>query len=355
MALNDIMGGGQYDAFQQGQQEQQANLASLLKNQTTQAQLPGIQGQSQQQAAAGQLAQANMPQKIAAQSAGLSSQQITDKLKQLTDFGSIASQYGAVLDKLPPPSRAEALTGFAQKVGIPVNHPLIQGLLKNSDGSIADPADIPQKLADMGTKIQQSTQAYIQQQGSIMGRNQGNLAVANVKGDTAKAIQESKASEATLLAGINNTSKEGIAANALKLKQIMFDNKVVSPDQLVAKRTQEYQANPNDDTKQALDQANVIATSLANNRGLFQAYQQANTGANLLGDIAPNTIPKPAVNPVSKFPTTPSPVAPQPAPIAHPAAPTAGALPPGIPPGSKVIGTSGGKPVYEDPQGRRWQ
>jgi len=34
--------------------------------------------------------------------------------------------------------------------------------------------------------------------------------------------------------------------------------------------------------------------------------------------------------------------------------PTAAALPAGIPQGSVQIGTSGGKPVYEDPSGKRW-
>jgi hypothetical protein len=342
MALNDIMGGGQYDAFQQGQAQQQEQLQSLLKSQQMQAQLPGIQGQSQQQAAAGQLAQANMPQKIAQQSTDLNTKQTTDKLTQLQNFGSLTSQFGAVLNQVPPPARAQALTNFGAKIGIPEDHPIMQGLLSK------DPNDMPQALSDMGTKIQQSTQAYIQQQALQQTKNAGTSNVAGIKAASAENVATTKADTSITVAGMNNTSKESIAANALKLKQVMFDNKVVSPDQLVAKRTQEYQANPTPEAKEALDQANQIATSLANNKGLFQAFQQANTTSSLLPGVV-NTIPQPGANPVANFPT------PGQAPIAKPAPQASPQLPPGVPPGSTVVGTSGGKPVYKDPQGKMWQ
>jgi hypothetical protein len=144
------------------------------------------------------------------------------------------------------------------------------------------------------------------------------------------------------------------------LKIYLQQNKAVSPDQVVANLTKEYQAKiaageDASDELQRLDQANKIAVGLKQNPALQAQFQQATIANKVLGnDIAPNTTTTPDMNPTSKFPTQGHPVV---APVPHPVAPTAGGpqLPPGVPAGSTVVGTSGGKPVYKDPTGKMWQ
>jgi len=349
VALNDIMGGGQYDAYTQGQNEQQANLASLLKNQTTAAELPGVTGRSQSLAAAGQLAEAGTPGAIKEQASTQQTQMSANQIKQLADAGGMMSQVAGIMKNMPVDgktgeglnSRAKFFASLADKFGMSEDNPIRQEILK------ADPNDMPDIIAKHGNDIQTKATQQVQQQALWGTRGANAASVAQIKASSNEEIQATKADTAKVLANLNNTSKEGIAANALTLKKIMFDNKVVNPEQLVAKRTQEYQAEQTPERLEALKQATDLATALNNAKGLPQAYQQANIGANLLGnELAPNTIAKPNLNPTASFPTGgPGLTSPAgQAPVASMQVPTPKAAPAVAKP--VQVGTQGGKPVY---------
>lgn len=348
MALQDIMGGGQYDAYTAGQNEQQSTLANLLKNQQSAAQLPGMVGQSQSQAAAGQIAQAGVPGKISENASGVQTQISADKIKQLADAGGMLAQVGTMMGNLPVDgmagegknSRAKFFASMADKFGLSEDNPIRQEILK------ADPKDMPDIAAKYGNDIQTKATQQVQSQ-ALWGTRGANAAnVANIKASSNEEIQATKADTAKLLMNLHNTSVEGIEANKLVLKKIMFDNKTQSPEQLVAKRTQEYQADQTPERLEALKQATDLATALNNAKGLPQAYQQGNTGANLLGnELAPNTIPKPNLNPVASFPTGGPGLTPPPAqgPVASVQVPTPKSA---AAPKPVQVGTQGGRPVF---------
>jgi hypothetical protein len=166
---------------------------------------------------------------------------------------------------------------------------------------------------------------------------------------------------------MHNTSVEGIEANKLTLKKILFDNQVPTPEKLVGKRTQEYQQDPTPERKEALEQAAAIAEAVNNSKGLAGLYQGANTGEKLLGpELAPNTIPKPNLNPTAGLPTGGPGLTPPPAqgPVASVQVPTPksaaapSGLPPGIPPGSVRDGFADDgshAPLWKAPNGKRYK
>lgn len=358
MALQDIMGGGQYDAYTAGQNEQQSTLANLLKNQQSAAQLPGMVGQSQSQAAAGQIAQAGASDKIAENASEVKTHLSSDQLKQLADAGSMMSQVAGIMKTMPVDgktgeglnSRSKFFASLADKFGMSEDNPIRQEILK------ADPNDMPDIIAKHGNDIQTKATQQVQQQALWGTRGTNALNVAQAKASSNEEIAQTKAETAKLLMNLHNTSVEGIEANKLILKKIMFDNGTKSPEQLVAKRTQEYQADQTPERLEALKQATDLATALNNAKGLPQAYQGANTGEKLLGsELAPNTIPKPNLNPTANFPTGGAGLTPPPSqgPVASVQVPTPKSAPrianPG--PNDKTIGSSQGHPVMVDSNG----
>lgn len=324
--------GNAYANTLQGQFDSQNVQSESLQNQTTAAQLPGVVGNSQSLAAKGQLDASNLPNAIAEAKSNTLAKMSDNDAKMMTNMGGQISQFGAILNNIPAPARGAALTQFASKFNMDANSPLIKGLLE------ADPDKLPDVVKSMGGSMIQLSQDYVKQSGLVGQKVAGQVTVAQTRADALRDSANIRELGQLDIANVNNMSKENLAKFVANTKQQLQDTKAVSTDQLLAKRTQQYQENPNDQTKMALDQATKIKQAVTQFPALAAQFQQASTAQNILGDtMAPNTVPAPNQSPVSSFPTTNTPTGNIPA--APDTAPSAATK-------SVQVGTQKGKPVY---------
>lgn len=315
----------------QGQFDNQNVQSQTLANQTSQAQLPGIQGQSMSQQASGQQAQANLPNAIAQAKSEALAHMSDNDAKMTTNMGGQIAQFGAMLENIPVPARAAAVTQFASRFNMTADSPLIKGLLQ------ADPSQLPGVVKSLGTNMVQLSSDYTKQSGLVGQKVQGQITVAQTRADAARDAANIRETGQIDVAKLNVASKEELAKFSANVRQQLQDTKAKNTDQLVALRTQQYQANPTPETQMALDQATKIKQAVTQVPVLSKEFQDASTEQNILGsNMAPNTIPKPNPSPAMSFPTA---GATQASPTPQPQTATP-------PTGSKQVGTQGGKPVY---------
>lgn len=328
MADSPYMVGNALDQFQQGQLLKQKMETQDLANQTTQAQLPGVIGQSQTLAAQGQVAQQTLPETLQKVKSDLMTKMSDNDAKQMTNFGGQIAQFGSMLDQVPPPARMAVINQFASRFNVPSDSPLLQGLAK------APPDKLPELVKTMGSNMVQLSADYIKGAGLLGVKGQNAMGVAGINADAKRDVAEIGAKSRVDVAGLNNASAEKRAEAANQLKVYLLNNKARSPQQLVAQLMAQYQDSKDPEDLQRLSQAIDVAQAVSQNPQLAKLYQdQAVTGAVLPG--MPQTVPPPPANPTATFPTKNN----------------QGLA--GLPPGATRIGSSEGRDVYELPDGSR--
>lgn len=319
----------------QGQFDAQNAQSQSIANQTAQAQLPGIQGQSMSYQAAGQQAQANLPGAIAQAKSDVMSKMSDNDAKMMTNMGGQIAQFGSMLANIPAPARGAALTQFASRFNLPPDSPLLKGLLG------ANPDQMPDVVKSLGTNMVQLSSDYVKQSGLVGQKVGGQITVAQTRADALRDSANIRELGQLNIANVNNASKEDLAKFSANVRQQLQDTKSINTDQLLARRTQQYQDNPNEQTRMALDQATKIKQAVTQTPALAAQFQQATTTQNILGaDVAPNTVPQPMQSPAGTFPVTNTPQGNGGGDLPIP--------PQNIPTPQKAtqVGTQGGKPVY---------
>lgn len=284
--------------FRQGQVNQQA------------AELPGIIGQSQSQQAQGQYDQQTMPQRVAARLSSLGDQIGQDGMRRMGRTGEIAMQTASALDQYPPALHKELAPQIMAHYGVDPNDPVVQSIANMPDGQVQKAlATVGSGMAmasgDFLQKSALETQKYTAEKEIAAGHDATNT--ANTKYSADKRLEASQGR-------IN-----------LLLSKMSTDDKISQLSDMIAKgeATDSQVAQYNQLRKDKLQQA---------------AARQSPLPAQVTG----NPTPVESVNPDPAFNAGNTP---QPTP-ARPVGPPQGKL--------KQIGTSGGRPVFEDEKGNRF-
>lgn len=342
--------GSAYNNTLQGQFDNQNLQSQDLSNQTSQAALPGIQGQSMSLQAKGQSDQANLPGAISQAKSDVMAKMSDNDAKMMTNMGGQLAQFGSMLENIPAPARAAAVTQFASRFNLPPDSPLLKGVLSSP------PDKLPDVIKSMGTNMVQLSSDYTKQSGLVGQKVQGQVTVAQTRADAMRDSSNIRSMAQIDIAKLNTASKEKLAEFSANVKQQLQDTKAKTTDQLVAARTQQYQANPSPENQLALSQATQIKQAITQVPALAAAFQNASTGENILGSgMAPNTVPAPVQNPAASFPVSnlPPGSAPQPATSPAPAepgnpqaAPQSQTITVTMKNGKPSVGTQNGKDVF---------
>jgi len=146
------------------------------------ARLPGLVGQSQTQAAQGQVDSAGVNDKIAVNQSNAMEQMNKNQLEQLNGYAQKASQIGAALEHVPVEQRQATLQGLAQQYGIQTNHPLFQSLLS------IPPEQLPQKLAEIGGNMALTTNDFLQKKQLLEDKGANAVDAAETRGKSAMEV-----------------------------------------------------------------------------------------------------------------------------------------------------------------------
>lgn len=309
------------------EQRTQLDLASIAQQQererqmlpldvaTKQATLPGIMGVSQQQAAAGKLAQNTLGDAIAAKMAKFKSEASVDQVRMLDATAEKVSKAAIAVKQAGLPAMAvpQAMQKVLSQYGLDENNPFAQSILRLPPDQMLDVAQ------QIGEGIAKANPGTIQ-----------NLAQAKQAQDSAASIaRSSQASHEKIAAGNNATQLEiarmnnearirAAAARQAVQKAMSSDQKIVALSSIPAEERTE------DESRQLME---------------LSQQRLAERSA------AANALPAQMLNK-----NTPQQNAAQSSPFTAPAA----GRPPQVPSGMRQIGTSKGKPVYEDAQGNRF-
>lgn len=283
--------------FRQGQINQQG------------AELPGIVGQSQSQASQGSYDTQTLVPKVAARFSQLGDQVGADGMRQMGRDGEIATQIAPVLKQFPPALHKEVATRMFQMYGGSPDSPILTGI-----GNVDD-AHVAQSLSTVGAGMALASQDYLtksnlekqkldSEKSIAQGHDAASMSNAHTMADSRVQAAEKKAQQAfdhmnmnQKMAFLSSRIASGDATDAEKSQYIDLDNRI-----------------------KAQNAARV--PTLPNN--MTGSPTQIDSVTNPGGFDLPN---KPG------------------------GAPQAAAVPHGQ---LKQVGTSGGRPVFEDDKGNRF-
>ncbi len=340
MPLNDMyyVGGGAGASFDAGQRRdldqeqlrqqiqeyqlknQQSQIMNPLLaqhqqglNDTIQAQLPGVQGQSASQSAKGQVDTAGVGDNISEHHSKVMTQLDADQLTQMKAMGEKFSQAGAYLASIPSTTtpagntRILAAQQIAQQYGLHPDSPQYQSLMST------DPEKLPGVLQNLGKQMSLSSGDFLQKRAMEQDRTKALIENSNTAADSREEVAR--------INHANDLEKYRLAAERAK--------KHANIEQMITQITSDpnWKANPAavEQYSALMKSATVLRNSSAN------GYQNAE----LLNQDSPGQRADTAISDV---------IGPQ------KAAPSPEALPAGM----KQVGTSKGRPVYEDSHGKRF-
>jgi hypothetical protein len=143
-----------YEAGQRMANDTLANQYKGLQNQTLEAGLPGVIGNSQSLSAKGELDQAGLQQKMKLQEQEIFGKLDAAQLDQLNTAADKYGQIGGLLEQVPPMLRVQTFQKMAQQYGLPPNIPGFDQL---------PPEQLPDALRSVGTTLATSSRKHIQQ------------------------------------------------------------------------------------------------------------------------------------------------------------------------------------------------
>lgn len=178
--------------------EQQFKQAQLAQSQ---AQLPGIVGQSKSAAAQGEEDTQLLASKVATKLDAYKTQLGDNGMKRLADDGERLLQVSKIIEQYPPNMRKQAFQEAIKGYGGTADSPMIQGLLQAPDGEFLKAVDVVgQGMAMSGRKyLQESALKYSENQSQERVNTANNtsrekIAMAQIEGKL--QVAEKKASTA---------------------------------------------------------------------------------------------------------------------------------------------------------------
>lgn len=286
--------------FRQGQVQQQ------------QAQLPGIQAQSDMAGSQARVQQGQEASQIAATIAKNQDQIGEYGMKEMKRAGEIARQSAAILRTVPVMQRPAALQEIIQQYGANGNSRFMQSFLK------MDPNKMPDMIDQTGQGMAMASDNYITEIAKQKSVNETHIQTAKIgAGATLGAAQISA----------NSRLEAAKAAGEARMK---VASAKMSTDQKLATLT----SIPSDQmTQDDIRQINELREQrIRENQARTPTLPYDMTGK-----------PAPMAQPVQPYGSGVPAQQPQPTPQAAAA-----------PPGMKLVGTSQGHPVYEDASGKRF-
>ncbi len=339
------IGGGLSDAYNAGQQrdldqakEQQLIQQYQLQNQqsqimtpllaqhqqglndTLQAQLSGVQGQSASQLAKGQVDTAGVGDNISEHHSKVMTQLDADQLSQMKSMGEKFSQAGAYLASIPSTTtpagntRIIAAQQIAQQYGMQPDSPQYQSLMST------DPEKLPGVLQNLGKQMSLSSGDFLQKRAMEQDRTKALM-------DNAKTAADSR-EEVARINHENDLKKYG-SKLSITLAQL-------SPE----KRLGYLQSIKPDGSDP--DQYAIWEGQMADMAKMVNFANQSKAASLNPALVAGAEIPTNASN-LQSYTNQPNPAGTATTPVA-----------PKAPPGMKQVGTSKGRPVYEDSNGKRF-
>ncbi len=283
--------------FRQGQVNQQ------------QAQLPGLQAQSDMLGSQARVQQGTEASQIAQGLSKASTQIGEDGMKRMKDDATKAIQAAALLDTIPVMQRPAAFQSTMEKYGADPNSSFVKSFTN------VPPDQLPTQLRNMGQGMALASEKYIQDKAQQDSVNKTHLEAARI------------GAGATLgAAKIAADSRMEVARQAASARQQMAANKPKSTDQAIAALSAIPESERSQDEwnqLQLLSKQRIAERSAAINPMAAQMTGQPNAMATAQGQ-SPVQVPQ------------------------QQSAPQA----PAAPAGMKMVGTSDGKPVYENAQGQ---
>lgn len=317
----------QQKAAAAAQMQQQLLQEQQLKNQQTQAMnpldqmfrrgqvdqqaatLPGIQAQSRSAQSQAAVDEATQASKIAASISESADKLGTNGMKSIQRGATIARQSAALLRTIPVPARQAALTDMLGQYGNDPNTSFMKAFIE------LPPDKMPDMIDQVGQGMAMASDNYITE-------------ISKQKMVNESHERASKYSSDNSLAGVKYSAdaRERMAQTAAAARQAMATNKPTKPEDVVG-------AMLKIPAEERTPQENQILQSAQ-----AHVYSKAAAGANplagqMLGMDTPQSIAARGGQQVSPVP-----------PASKPAAPA----------GLKQVGTSQGRPVYEDAQGNRF-
>lgn len=277
--------------FKQGQIAQQG------------AELPGIMGQSQVSASAGQEAVATHAMKVATKLSSYATSIGNDGMVKMGQDGEKLSHAAQIIKNYPPALQKQMFLKAVQQYGGDANSPMFQGLMKTPDEHFQMAAET------LGNGMALAGQKYKQEYVSEGAKQASHERIAT--GNNATQIK---------VAEINAASREAAA------KARGHAQKFMNTDQKIAMLTSIPESERTPD-----EQAQLVAISQ-------QRISERNAGA-------------PSVAPTVMGQKTPQQAGLDTAAAIHGKGKQAA---PQLPAGYKQVGTKNGVPVYEGPDGKRY-
>lgn len=286
-------------------------------NDTLQAQLPGVAGNAASLKARGQVDSGTVDSDIASKRSRVLEQLDSDQLKQLKNMGEKYSQAGAYLASIPNTTtpagntRMIAAQKLAEQYGMSADSPQFQAIMQH------DPEQLPAVLQKMGNDMAMSSGDFIQRR--AMEQDRTKALMENAK--TAAGSREE-------VARINH--QNDLAKYSQKL-QISLQN--LSPE----KRLAYLDAQKPDGSDP--DQISIWQGQRADAAQTVNFINQSKAASLNPALVSGAEIPTNASNLNNYLSTN------KPAPSSTPTE---------APAGMKLVGTSKGRPVYEDSTGKRF-
>lgn len=278
--------------FRQGQIAQQG------------AELPGIQGQSASLASQGQVDTATTSAKVAQRLSSLSNQVGVDGMEKMGREGAMALQASQALAQYPPALHKEVLPKLLAQYGMDPNSPMVAGILKMPDEMVQ------KSLSTLGSGMALASKDYLQKSALQTDDNKSKERIADTHAAatiySAKIMAASREAAANARAG---AMKHMSVDQAIAMLETTADRSPEEDQQLVALKKQQLQAR-------AAGAQAVAPTMLGQDTPLQAAAKAA-------GEPPASQAAPPAQSPT---------------------------------PHGKVkqVGTSGGRPVFEDEKGNRF-
>lgn len=286
--------------FKQGQVDQQ------------QAQLPGIQANSSMLQGQAYMQQATQASQIAASISKASAQIGDDGMKKMAQDAERTTQMASLLRTIPVIQRQAALQDAMVKYGGDPDSPFAKSFMQ------VPPDKLPDTMDQVAKGMALASQSYQEKKALADSKNAADLEQAKVHaGATVQAAQ------------IGSESRIQLATMANQARANLMANKPKNMDQAITALS----AIPASE-RTAAEQAQL--DQISQERRIERAAGAPSLPAQMTGQSTPMANAA-AANPFAQ--PTAQPQIPQgPAPL----------------PGMKQVGTSGGKPVYENAQGQRF-
>lgn len=266
-----------------------------LANQTTEAQLPGVQGQSQSLVAQGKYDNDTNAQRIAGRLSDIANQIGVNGVMKMGRDGAIASQVAVELAQYPPSHHKEALPKLIEQYGGDPNSPTFQGLMQMPDGDVAKAA------ATLGKGMTMASGEYMQKQALQSDELKNRASIA--AGNNAATIEAAKISAASRVQAAEKRAEQMMSHMNTDQKMAFLSDRIASGDATDGEKAQ-YQDLQNKKKEQRAAGINPLAANMtgtptpvqqAGSSGGFGSIPSAAPGPNNTGAVVNASIPPAAV------------------------------------------------------------